>query len=356
MNKCRVALLSALLASTGATAADDLELNIGGFVWGEVGFGDRYDNSDDDRLGVSKVALTLSPEYKNTRAVIVLGADGLFNEEHFSDGGASNNDAEFKEAFVGIKVDLAGGVFDTTMGKQPLLFGLKPNGWVGDRSIQSGYEFGGAGGVNISGQVQTAIIADWSWGGDGSGSAVSSIGSDGSWSIRFGLFDTDEDGPGDEASSITDNFILQIRGDNLFGTGLYGSAGYQQNYQEISDDEEGIISVGAGWNFGMFDLSLEYQGIDQAIVEEWNGLPLGTLDDDETVIIAEATFNLNEQWSFYADYATADEADVDTIRVGADFMYNEHMSFIIEYSDDSYATSASALDTDSIDLRAAFSF
>ena len=350
MNKCRVALLSAMLASTGAFAADgDLELNIGGFVWGDVGFGDRYDGSDDDQAGVSKAAITVSPEYGNTRAVVVLGADNIFNDDHFNDGSGSG-DTEFKEVFVGIKFDLAGGTFDTTLGKQPLLFGLKPNGWVGDRSIQSGLEFGGGtttwDGMNTSGQVVTGLLFDWSWGGGGSGSAASSVGSDGTVSVRFGFFDTSEDGPGDDASTLGENYILQIRADDLFGTGVYGVAGYEGVYQGATDDTETLYTLGLGWEFNMFDLSLEYQSIAEEI--------MGTADD-ETLIIAEATFNLNEQWAFYVDYATADESEVDTLRVGAIYSYNDHLDFVIEYSDDTDDIDPNA-EVDSIDLRAAFSF
>jgi hypothetical protein len=319
-----------MLASTGAYAADDVDLNIGGFIWGDIGFGDRYDTSDDDSMGVSKAAVSLSPEYKNTRGVVVLGVDNIFND-------GDDDDVEMQEVFIGVKTDLLGGTLDTTLGKQPLLFGLKPNGWVGDRSIQQGLEFGGAGGIGVSGQVSNSLILDWSWGG-GQGSMGSSVGSDGTISIRAGLFDSDM---GD--TSVTDSWILQVRADDLFGTGLYGNAGYEQI--DVGGSSEGIISVGAGWNLGMFDLSLEYQGIDQAIA--------GTADD-ETQIIAEAGFNLNEQWFFYVDYATSDEADTDTIRIGGMYHLNEHLDMWAEYSDDSFDVSAA--DTDSIDLRLAFNF
>ncbi len=351
MNKIRVALISALLAPAGAMAAgDDVKLNVGGFVWGDAGFGDRYSSSDDDRIGVFKAAVTMSPEYKNTRAVLVLGADDMFGGNAGQNGASSTGDIKAQEVFAGIKWDLLGGSLDTTIGKQPLLFGLKPNGWVGDRSISFGLEYGGAGGVNVSGQVQTAIIADWSWGGSSGGSAVSSIGSDGSWSIRFGMFDTDvsPNSGSDGGSSMTDNWMIQARGDDLLGLGIYGNVGYEQ--RDVLGSSEGIISVGAGWQFGMFDLSLEYQGIDEALT---NLVP-GT--GDETQIIAEATANINEAWLVYLDYATADKMDVDTVRLGTTWMYNDHVDFTAEYSDDSYASNMSALDGSSIDFRMAFSF
>ena len=343
MNKFRVALISALLAPAGAMAAgDDVELNVGGFIWGDVGFGDRYDGSGDDSLNIEKAAVSISPEYKNTRAVVVLGVDNIQNGTSNSNGG-NGDEIGAVEAFAGIKWDLMGGSLDLTVGKQPLLFGLKPNGWVGDHTINQGLEYGSGNGVfgpgvNVSGQVATSAIVDWSWGGSSGGSAVSSVGSDGSWSIRFGFADGI-----DAESKITDNWLLQVRGDDLFGMGLYGNAGYEQ--VDIGGSSEGIISVGAGWAFDRFDLSLEYQGIDQNLV--------GTAGD-ETQIIAEAMFNLNETWSFYLDYATSDERDFDTTRLGAVWNYNDNFYFQLEYADDS--SDINAEDVNSIDLRLAFNF
>jgi len=338
MNKIRVALISALLVPAGAMAAgDDVKLNVGGFIWADAGFGDRYESSDDDRLGVFKTAVTISPEYKNTRGVLVLGADDIFGEDAGSNG-SNSGDFKAQEAFVGIKWDALGGSLDVTAGKQPILFGLKPNGWVGDRSITFGPEFGGANGTNVSGQVQTAIIADWSFGADSGGSMVSSVGPEGVWVFRFGAFDTDGD------TSITDNWFGQVRAENLLGTGIYGSVGYEQ--VDVAGSSESIISVGAGWRWDKLDLSLEYQGIDQNIVSG--------LADDETQFIAEATYNINQDWSVYVDYAVQDEAETDSIRVGGTWMYNQHVDFTMEYSDDSY--DIGAFDGSSIDLRMAFSF
>lgn len=366
MNKCRVALLCALLAPAGAMAAGDVDLNIGGFIWGQVGFGDRYDgpDGDDDQLGVSKAALTVSPEYMNTRGVVVLGVDDLFNEEHFSNGNAGSNqgnndgDIQMKEAFIGIKFDVAGGELDVTLGKQPLLFGLKPNGWVGDRPIQDGLEFGGADGLNVSGQVQTALIANWTFGSDAGGSSASSLGADGTWSFRLGLFDTDEylGGGAQNGSTVTDNWIIQARGDNFFGTGLYGSLGYERLFQENVNSEEGLISVGIGWsagdlwqNGGGVDVSLEYQDIDSAIAQTPN-------NKDETQLIAEVSVDVMTGLIGYLEYATADELDADTIRLGAIWTYNDHVDFMAEYAKDKFSSASGQPDDDSFDLRAAFSF
>ena len=332
MNKCRVALLSALLASTGAKAAGDVDLNIGGFVWGDVGFGDRYDASDDDQVKVAKAAISISPEYENVRAVAILGVDNALN-------GSGSDSADFQEIFVGLKTDLLGGTLDTTIGKQPVLFGLKPNGWVGDRSVVDGLEYGVAGGINVSGLVATSVIFDWSFGGGGSGSSGSSIGDDGSWSVRGGFAEGGVD------TGLSDTYFVQFRGDDLFGTGIYGNAGFASVDGGTGFAEGDVISVGAGIMIGQFDISLEYQGIEDTIA--------GTADD-ETQIIAEATFNLNEQWAFYADYATADEADVDTLRVGTSYAYNDHVTGWLEYADDS--TNFAATDVSSVEARIAFSF
>jgi len=344
MNKFRVALISALLVPAGVMAADvdlsavdlnDVKLNVSGFMWADVGFGDRYDGSDDDQVSIKKTALSIAPEYKNTRAELTLGVDNLLSDDPGSNG--ADDDINAVEAFIGINWDLAGGKFDLTVGKQPLLFGLKPNGWVGDHSVNQGLEYGsgnGAGGpgVNVSGQVQTGAIADWSFGG---GSGV--VGPDGSWSVRFGMFDGDGD------SSLTDNWLLQARVEDFLGLAVYGNAGYQQI--DVGGSSDNIISVGAGWIINQFDLSLEYQGIDRGIA--------GTADD-ETQIIAEAMWNFNETMSFYLDFATSDERSFDTTRLGALWNYNEHFYFQLEYANDS--SDINAEDVNSIDLRLAFDF
>jgi len=333
MSKFRVALICAFLVPVGAMAADDMsdvKLNVGGFIWGDVGFGDRYDGSDDDQVNIEKAAVSVSPEYKNTRASIMFGVDNILSDDPGSNG--SNDDIEAVEAFVGIYWDLAGGKLDLTVGKQGLLFGLKPNGWVGDHSVNQGLEYGSGNGaagpgINVSGQVQTSVIVDWSL----------DENSNDSWSVRAGLFD----GTGD--TSMTDNWFIQGRTDNLLGTGVYGNVGYEQ--VDVGGSSEGIISIGAGMVIAKFDLSLEYQGIDQAIA--------GTAGD-ETQIIAEAMWNYNEDWSFYLDYATSDELDFDTTRLGAVWDYNEHFYFQLEYANDS--SNINALDVNSIDLRLAFTF
>ncbi len=315
MNKLHIVLLSALIAPVGAMGAD-LDLELGGFIWADVGTGDRYDGSDDDQTGISKAAVTVSTSVDNVTAGMTLGVDGMTNESLGSNG--SNTDLGVQEAWIAFDFDLA----DITIGKQALGFGLKPAGWVGGRPINDGEEFGGAGGANVSGQVVTGIAADFALPFD--------------LGLRAAIFDSVDSGAD---SSMADNFMFQVRSDGLFGTGIYGSAGYEETAL-AGDMDIDVTSIGIGYDFGVADISVESQSAD-----------VDGADADTTIYAA--SIPLNEQAGIYIDYADGETSE--TLRVGLNYSYNDNVDFIVEYADDEYDAGAGD-DVDSIDLRIALSF
>jgi hypothetical protein len=336
MNKAMIAVAAIAASGTafaGGHTSDDssLDLEIGGFVWADVGAGDRYVTSDDDQTGISKAALTVSTSVDNVTAGMTLGVDQEVNTD-LNSNGADDNDFGVREAWIAFDFDIA----DITIGKQALGFGLKPAGWVGGRPINDGANFGQScqdvcNGINSSGQVVTGIAADFA--------LPANI------SLRTAIFDSVDSGAN---NSMTDNFLVQLRTDDFFGTGLYASVGYEE-VAEAALDIEGT-SVGVGYDFGIIDVSIEGQTADS------------DLGDVDTLIIA-ASANLNDNVSIYLDYADADAdaslfdegiVDVETMRVGVNFAYNSNVDFILEYADDDFA--GSNFDTDSIDLRVALSF
>jgi hypothetical protein len=320
MNKAMIAVVAIAASGTafagGHTGGDSgLDLELGGFIWADVGTGDRYDGSDDDQTGISKAAVTVSTSVDNVTAGMTLGVDNAINSGLGSNG-SDGDDIEVKEAWIAFDFDIA----DITIGKQALGFGLKPAGWVGGRPINDGEEFGGANGSNISGQVVTGIAADFALG--------ANLG------LRAAIFDSADSGAD---NSMTDNFMLQLRSDDLFGTGIYASAGYEEVASAFDGDLE-VTSIGVGYNFGIVDLSIESQSVDT------------DFGDEDTTIIA-AGIPLNEQTGIYVDYADGETSE--TLRVGMNFSYNDNVDFILEYADDEID---GGNDTDSIDLRVALSF
>jgi hypothetical protein len=322
MNKAMIAVAAIAASGTafagGHTSEDNsLNLELGGFVWADVGAGDRYDGSDEDQTGISKAALSVSTSVDNVTASMILGVDSMINEPFGSNGSNANDEVEVKEAWIAIDFDLV----NITLGKQALGFGLKPAGWVGGRDINDAIQFGGADSPNVSGQVVTGIAADMELG---------------DFTLRAAMFDSVDAGAD---NSMIDNFMIQVRSDGLFGTGIYASVGYEELADAIDGDIE-VTSFGAGYDFGLLDLSIESQSVDT------------DFGDADTIIFA-ASIPLNDRTGVYVDYADGENAE--TTRVGVNFSYNDNVDFILEYADDEY-DAGFGTDTDSIDLRVALSF
>lgn len=323
--------LAGLFAAFAVQAADE-ELQpvvtFGGFIRADYGAGDRYPEArGEDRLGVSKAALAATVHYDRIKGVFVIGTERLTDGNPDNDG-----NVDIKDAFIVVGDDSRPG-FSWSVGAQALLFGLKPNGYPGDRSLQPSIEYGGAGAFAVSNQAGPSLIGTYKF--------------DQGFSVRFGAFDLDADNavgaiPADDGSQITDNLFVQLRSDDLFATGLYATVGVESLYVGGAvNDTKRIFAAGLGWRQGMFDASVELQRLDGEIV--------GT-SDDEQYLVAELTFLPNKEWTIYADWATAKGLDADTIRVGANYEIMRHLTFSAEYSKDDFDFSG-ARNVDSVDVR-----
>ncbi len=264
-------------------------VEIGGFIRADYSIGDRHGNTQgDDSLGVSRAALATKFHKDNITGVLVLGTGNTTDL-----GGSFRGDVVLADAYV-VWDRIAGSNFTLSAGAQPLLFGLKPNGFPVDRSLQGSLEYGAAGAFAVSNQLGPSIIGTYTF--------------NDQWSLRAGLFDQRD---GDDAlgigSDLSDNYFVQVRGSNLFNSGFYGSIGYEKRYVTATGHAEPIFDVGLGYQNEHFDLSLEYIDIDRALAQ--------TLED-ETYLIAETTWHASETTSAYFDFARATEADINTYRIG----------------------------------------
>ncbi len=311
----------------------EVTLNFGGFIRGDVGFGDRYgDSEEDDRIGVSRSAFAILPEYKNVKGTFVVGTEITSSNFLGNDGaGTEDGDVDIKDVFITIEDFLADGL-DVRIGAQPLLIGLKPEGYPGDHSIQGSVEYGAGGAFAVSYQPGTALTANYSFNSNNV--------------LRVGIFDQKDfinTGVDQEGSSLSDNVFVQWTSNDLFGSGIYANAFFEDRYTTATDDSESIYGFGVGIKQGIFDLSVELVNLDENI--------MGT-GDDETYIIAETMFQLNDVTSIYLDYADADELDITTTRIGLDYQYNKFTRFSLEYADDELAND----DIDSFDIRVALEY
>jgi hypothetical protein len=323
------ALAGCILLSSAVWAADDLpDVDVGGFIRVDYGAGDRYPESrGEDRLGVSKAALAISAQQDDIKGVFVIGTEAL------TDGNPNNDgNVDIKDAFIVLGAGKQTG-FWFSLGAQPLLFGLKPNGYPGDHSLQPSIEYGGAGGFAVSNQAGPSLIGTY--------------GFTPSQSVRFGAFDLDRgngQAPPTDGSNISDNLFIQWRGSQLGGTGLYATAGVEMLYVGGAvDDSAALFAAGLGYRQGPFDISLEATRLDSDIV--------GTADN-ELYLVAELAFKPNQDWTLYFDVANADELDANTYRLGADYRWRKHVTFSAEISEDDVAGN----DVGSVDLRLTFSY
>ena len=111
------------------------------------------------------------------------------------------------------------------------------------------------------------------------------------------------------------------------------------------DSSETIVDAGIGFGNEFFDISAEYIKIDQDII--------GGIMDDESYLVAELTVTPVENVSLYADYGKADEADIETVRVGVSWDKESWLNFKLEVSQDDIPVGD---DPESVDARATLSF
>ena len=335
-NRWIFAAVSGVLVSINTHAAeDDTEPTVAfsGFIRGEYGVGDRYPEArGEDRLGISKAALAADVRYEGIQGVFVIGTERLTDGNPDNDG-----NVDIKDAFIVIGGQKERG-FSASIGAQALLFGLKPNGYPGDRSLQPSIEFGGAGAFAVSNQAGPSLIGTYKF-----SPAVS---------VRFGAFDLDSDNgtglfPPTDGSSLGDNLFVLVRANDLLMPGLYAAAGLESIYVGGAvNDSKSIATVGVGFKQGLIDASVELMQLDAEIVGA---------TDDERYVVAELALLPNDQWTVYFDWADASESEANTLRVGAHYQLMRHLILSAEYSKDEFDVTG-ATDVDSADVRLAVVF
>jgi len=339
MMKRGVALIALFgLSTTGVALADaqltvddyPVTLSFSGFIRADYGNGDRYAVADgEDRLGFTKSLLLLSATTQDVQAVIDFGGTGLSQTFGGSDIG-------IKDAFIVIGADKTTG-FALSAGAQPLLFGLRPNGYPSDSSLQANIDYGADGAFAVSQQAGPSVIGIYKFTPD--------------ISVRFGVFDLAQSNTGNTTTAtsgakIGDNNFILLRGTNLAGTGLYGTLGFERIYVGLNggplgtqgggpvggaqiDDSKNIYSAGIGYKQGIVDASVEYIHLDAAIVNT---------ESSERYIRAHVAVNPAPAWTVYADYSNAHELGVSDYRIGGSWQLRKHLAFTAEYSKDVFSS------------------
>ncbi len=335
----RLALCALSLTGSGTALADanvtinDYPVTLGwsGFVRADYGNGDRYSKADgEDRLGFTKSLLLLSATTEDIQAVLDFGGTGLSQSQGGSDIG-------IKDAFIVIGRDKTAG-FSFSAGAQPLLFGLKPNGYPSDSSLQANVDYGNSGAFAVSQQAGPSVIGTYRFNPD--------------LSLRFGAFDLAESNTGNatrasNGSKIVNNQFILLRGNNLGGTGAYGTVGLERIYVGLPggplgtqgagpvagtpvDKSKAIYSAGIGFKQDIFDVSIEYIGLNSAIVNT---------RDNERYIRAHGSFIPMADWQLYADVSNGHEIGVTDYRIGATWQFRHHLALTGEYSRDEFRSS-----------------
>jgi len=298
---------------------------INGFVRGDIGNGNRYERNDgENRFGITKAAVKLSRRQNNFKGVLVAGTKGSYD-------GTTDGDVNIKAAFVEAR-DIAGSGVTVSAGVQPLLFGLKPNGYEGDRSIHGSVEYGAGGGLPVARQSGPAIIAKADIG------AVN---------IRGGMFTFRESTSfalHDSGASLNDNYFIQAYAKNLFGSGMYGVMGYESVYVNENARSEPITSIGLGWKWKYMDISAERISMAQDIADTVG---------NESYTIMELGLKTSTKTKLYIDYSETDRSRVNTLRTGINYRYSDYLEMSLEYSEDRYDTRK---DIQSLDFRIAMNF
>jgi hypothetical protein len=365
------AMTSAPSLADATVTVDDTPVNLAfsGFVRADFGAGDRYPTADgEERFGSSKNLLLLSATTEDVEAILDFGGT-IFNDTNFN--GNDNGSVGIKDAFIVVGGNKNTG-FTFSVGAQPLLFGLHPNGYPGDSSLQANIDYGAAGGFAVSQQAGPSIIGNYRFSPDET--------------LRFGAFDLAESNAvnvttATNGSTIKDNLFLIWRGNNIAGTGLYASAGGERIYVGVAggptgnvggpvvDGSKTIYSAGVGFKNELLDASVEYIHLDADIVNTAT---------DERYIRAHVAVTPVPGWTGYADFSNGHELGVSTYRIGGRWQFRRHLAFTAEYSSDIHSSNAvyngtsneglggampaypygtmRAPNVNSVDLRATFTF
>lgn len=291
--------------------------NVDVFGWINVEYGRSSsdevlgEKKGDDRLGVQQSAIGVKVTKGKYEGAIAIGGDNL------SSGDGDGSNFAIRDSFI-VYNNKKDGNFKISVGAQPILFGLKPNGYPGDRSIRPSLEYGGAGAYNVGFQGLTSAKFDYYLSG---------------LELNLVLFDTNEtDGTAeaDSGSSIEQNTALQVRFKDLGVNGLYGSIGQEKRYLGSTDKSEAITSIGLGYDHKYFDLSIEQISLHKQFT--------GT-EDDESILVTELTGKICKDLIVYVDLAQAKESELKTSRQGIKYNLDEISSLQLEYGKEERASS-----------------
>lgn len=293
-----------------------------GWVRADYGVGaNRYGKAyGSDRLGVSQVALGIKSEHDNVTLIGVVGTSLFSNDNTPAQIGV-------KDAFL-IWKEVGGSSFTLSVGAQPFLFGLKPNGYPGDRSLQPSLEYGQAGAFAVAQQAGLSVLVNHPLGNTGK--------------VTFGLFDhLSKNADDTEGSTLFKNAFAQVRFDRLGVGGLYGVAGFETRYVGGTvDANKPIFTVGAGLQKRTFDISFELVRLDKSI---------SATSDNDQYLIAELTLLPSETSKLYLDFAKAQELDARTLRAGIVRQVRKNLAAHVEVSSDKVLGSSS--NVQSVDFR-----
>jgi len=321
---------TATLADTTVSVDDyPVDLAWSGFIRADYGNGNRYAAADgEDRLGVTKALLLLTASTQDLQAILDFGGTALSDSNVVPANGGNN--VGIKDAFVVVGADKTSG-FSFSAGAQPLLFGLKPNGYPSDSSLQANIDYGADGAFAVSQQAGPALIGTYRFTPD--------------LSMRFGTFDLAESNavnattPATNGSKLKDNLFVLLRANHLGGSGFYGTVGAERIYVGASgalvgsssgpvvDTGKAIYSAGAGFKQSLFDVSVEYIHLDKAITHTRS---------DERYVRAHAEVHPAVDWTAYADYSKGEELGASTYRIGGNWQFRRHLGLTVEYSKDTF--------------------
>jgi hypothetical protein len=335
-SKFYTGIVLGLMASATALAdaqlsVDDVpvDLAFSGFIRADYGNGNRYSAADgEDRLGVTKSLLLLTASTEDVQAILDFGGTVL-TDSNVNPGNGGNN-VGIKDAFVIVGGGNKTG-FSFSAGAQPLLFGLKPNGYPSDSSLQPNIDYGADGAFAVSQQAGPSLIGTYKFTPD--------------LSVRFGVFDLAESNavnattPATNGSKLKDNLFVLLRANNLADLGIYGTVGAERIYVGARgalvgnlsgpavDDGKAIYSAGVGFKQDLFDVSVEYIHL-AAEIENTRS--------NEGYVRAHAEVHPIPKWTAYVDYSHAQELAASTYRIGGAWQFRRHLALTVEYSKDEF--------------------
>ena len=306
--KCFCLLVSLAMARSAEA------ITLDPFAWMKVDYGFSKDyfgeENGKDQMGTAQVALGTEANYENLVFTGLIGADRL---SILGEGPIF----EIRETYF--EWNKVGGTnLSASFGVQPFLFGLKATGFTGDRSLIPSLEFSPMGPDSFVVSSQTVPSVKLRY--DFMDNAILTVGA-----FDNNLTNAFRGAPPDNGSNILDNQFayLRVHGGGWLA-GLYGFAGTERAYVGRDVDETRyVFDGGLGFKIPLVDISGEYISIPEAIA--------GT-EDRETLLVGELTAMPGDQYSAYADYSTALESKVQTLRFGVMAKSHDILTWIFEYS------------------------